>query len=343
MTTKEVCIQLSVTPKMLRVYESQKLIRAKRNENGYRDYSLDDVLQIQIIVMLRNLGFTLKEIKKVLDFKKSQKDYLNHFYIQLKAVETKVNELNAIKDKLNNIINDILHGNYIDEEMLQRHKTSSAGEATIYENMLNRWNFDVMAVDYVNRYLKEDTGYLSAINRSAELLGTMVPGRSVVDLGGGTCNLWLSFPEDTQLTVIDKSLQMIFVAKENIPWANFILDDVLSLDKKRIGKFDVVVSTFTLHHISYDQQEKAIKIMIELCRENGRILIVDRSFHSQTEKEKKEKELADAGNMEFLEIIRSEFYLLSDHVMNYIRSMGLQVKTLFFEEEVWGFLIEKYH
>jgi ubiquinone/menaquinone biosynthesis C-methylase UbiE len=169
----------------------------------------------------------------------------------------------------------------------------------------------------------------------------MSPGRSIVDLGGGTCNLWLDFPEDTQLTVIDKSLQMIFVARENIPWANFILDDVLSLDKKRIGKFDVVVSTFTLHHISYDQQEIAIKNIIELCSDNGRILIVDRSFHSQVGKEKKESELAAKGNQEFLEIIRSEYYLLSDHVTNYIRYMGFQVKTLFFEKEIWGFLIEK--
>jgi hypothetical protein len=108
-----------------------------------------------------------------------------------------------------------------------------------------------------------------------------------------------------------------------------------------MGKFDLVVSTFTLHHISYDQQEKAIENMIGLCCDSGRIMIVDRSFHCQAEKEKRERELADAGNLEFLEIIRSEFYLLSDHVTNHIRSMGLQVKTLFFEKEVWGFLIEK--
>jgi SAM-dependent methyltransferase len=160
-------------------------------------------------------------------------------------------------------------------------------------------------------------------------------------MGGGTCNLWLDFPEDTRLTVIDKSLQMIFAAKENIPWANFMLDDILTLEKKELGKFDIVVSTFTLHHISYDQQEKAIKNMIDLCRDGGRILIVDRSFHDQAEKEKRENELEDAGNMRFLEIIRSEFYLISDQVMKYIRYMGLQADTLFFEEEIWGFLIKK--
>lgn len=49
MNTKEVCKQLSVTPKMLRVYESLNLIRIERGENNYRNYSIDDILQIQII------------------------------------------------------------------------------------------------------------------------------------------------------------------------------------------------------------------------------------------------------------------------------------------------------
>ena len=116
MNTKDVCRRLSVTPKMLRVYESQKLIHAKRSDNGYRDYSLDDLLQIQIIVMLRNLGFSLKEVGTVLNLKKSKDDYLYHFYIQLKAVETRINELNSIKNKLNNTINRILCEEIINEE-----------------------------------------------------------------------------------------------------------------------------------------------------------------------------------------------------------------------------------
>ena len=339
MNTKEVCRKLSITPKMLRVYEGQNLIHARRGENGYRNYSLDDVLQIQIIVLLRNLGFSLKEIKTVLNFKKSQKDYLYHFYIQLKAVETRINELNVIKDKLSGIINEILNGNDIEEEFINR--PSSESETTTYENMISRWNFDLMAVDYVNRYLKEDTAYLKSINLTAGILKNMVAGKSVLDVGGGTCNLWLDFPEDTRLSVIDKSLQMIFAAKENIPWANYILDDILLIDRSKFDKYDIVVSTFTLHHISYEQQEKAIKNMIDLCRGNGTVLIVDRSFGSQSEKEKIEKELVERENLAFLDIIHSEYYLLADYIASYIHYLGYEVKTLFFEEQIWGFLIEK--
>lgn len=341
MNTKEVCIQLSVTPKMLRVYESQKLIHASRTENGYRDYSLDDILQIQVIVLLRDLGFSLKEIKKVLCFKKNQKDYLDHFYIQLKAVEAKINEWNAVKTKINGMINDVLRGNDINDGFPQQNRTSSDSKSTSYESMINRWNFDLMAVDYVNRYLNWDTGYLNSIKRTAEYLKPMICGRTILDVGGGTCNLWQEFQENTQLTVIDKSLQMIFAAKENIPWANYILEDILQINPNGMVKYDVVVSTFTLHHISYDQQEKAIKNIIDFCSEGGSVLLVDRSFRNQNEKENKERELEEAGNLDFLEIIQSEYYLIADQIESYICYLGYESNTLFFEDEIWGFLINK--
>ena len=343
MNTKEVCSKLSVTPKMLRVYENQKLICAKRGENNYRNYSIDDVLQIQIIVMLRNLGFSLKEIKTVLDFKKSKNDYLYHFYIQLKAIETKINELNCVKENLNKTINRILQKEEISEEFLRGiYITSQADdEKTTYEHMVNRWNFDLMAVDYVNRYLKEDVGYLNAINRAASILSEMVANKRVLDIGGGTCNLWIGFQDNMQLTVMDKSLQMLFAAKENVPWANYILDDILQLEKNRYEKYDVVVSTFTLHHIPYELQEKALRAMIDLCKDDGRILIVDRGFPSLSEKKKKEEELELKGDFQFLDIIHSEFYMIADQIISYLRYLGYSTNTLFFEEQIWGFLIDK--
>jgi putative AdoMet-dependent methyltransferase len=344
MNTKEVCSKLSVTPKMLKVYESQKLIRAERRDNNYRDYSIDDLLQIQIIVMLRNLGFSLKEIKTVLNLKKSKSDYLYHFYIQLKAVETKIHELNVIKDKLNTAINKVLTDEDKNEELFQglyHDSKTGSDEITTYEKMISRWNFDQMASDYINRYLKEDKGYLKSISKTAEILLKTVPGKSVLDVGGGTCDLWIDFPENTCLTVMDKSLQMIFAAKDNVPWAVYILDDILLLDIERFRKYDIVVSTFMLHHIPYEHQEKVIKNIIGLCREDGCVIIVDRSFRNESDKRKREKELDEAGNSDFLDIIRSEFYLLSDQVLRYIRYLGYNARTLFFDEEIWSFLIDK--
>jgi DNA-binding transcriptional MerR regulator len=343
MNTKEVCRQLSVTPKMLRVYENQKLIQAGRDDNNYRNYSIEDMLQIQIIVMLRNLGFSIKEIKIALSLKITKNDLLNKFYIQLKAVETKVNELTLIKDNLNNTINRVLTEEVIDEEFFHTIYSSYKNdfETTTYENMINRWNFDEMAVDYINRYLKGDTGYLNSINRTADILLDMFKNKRILDVGGGTCNLWVDFPENTQLTVMDQSLQMIFAAMDKVPWASYILDDILKIEKNKYEQFDIVVSTFTLHHIPYEQHEKAMSSIIDLCNNHGCVIIVDRSFKDNFEKENYERELIKDGNLEQLDIIRSEFYIIADHLTNYVHYLGYSVETLFFEKQIWGFLINK--
>lgn len=52
MNTKTVCEKLSVTPKMLRVYEEHGLIKPKRLENNYRDYSVENLVQIETLSLI---------------------------------------------------------------------------------------------------------------------------------------------------------------------------------------------------------------------------------------------------------------------------------------------------
>ena len=80
MNTKTVCEKLSVTPKMLRVYEEHGLIKPKRLENNYRDYSVENLVQIETIAILRRLGFSVNEIKSILAFDRTNNEYLDMFY-----------------------------------------------------------------------------------------------------------------------------------------------------------------------------------------------------------------------------------------------------------------------
>jgi putative AdoMet-dependent methyltransferase len=342
MNTKEICKQLSVTPKMLRVYENQKLIHPVRGENNYRKYSIEDILQIQIIVLLRDLGFSLNKIRAILDFKKSKNDYLYSFYIQLKAVETKINELNNTKKRLNSTINQILSTEEKGVELIDAIFSccKNDNEKVMYEEILNRWNFDKMAVDYVNRYLKEDLAYQNSIKKVESMLLEMPTDRSFLDVGGGTCYLWANLQKVSHLTVIDKSLQMIFEAKEKVTWAQYILDDILLLQAEKYDTYDVVISTFTLHHIPYELQQRAINNMIGLCKKGGTVIIVDRGFINQSEMTLKVRQLAEEGNIELLDIIKSEFYLIVDTMEAYFQSRGYQFKSFGLEEQVWGFIIK---
>lgn len=55
-----------VSAKMIRYYESIKLLRPARRENGYRDYDVGDVSVLQFIRRTRDLGFSLEEVANLL-------------------------------------------------------------------------------------------------------------------------------------------------------------------------------------------------------------------------------------------------------------------------------------
>lgn len=56
----------------LRYYEQQQLISSQRAANGYRRFGLDTVERIQFIQTAKNLGFSLAEIKALLNLKHAE-------------------------------------------------------------------------------------------------------------------------------------------------------------------------------------------------------------------------------------------------------------------------------
>ena len=66
MTIKEVEEKTGLARSNIRFYEKEKLIAPCRNaENGYRDYSQQDVEAIKKIAYLRTLGISIEEIRNV--------------------------------------------------------------------------------------------------------------------------------------------------------------------------------------------------------------------------------------------------------------------------------------
>lgn len=66
MRIQEVCKHLNVTRKAVEYYIEQALLRPSVLENGYRDFSQEDVEQIRKIMILRKLGLGISEIRNAL-------------------------------------------------------------------------------------------------------------------------------------------------------------------------------------------------------------------------------------------------------------------------------------
>ncbi len=67
MNTNEVCKIINVSTKSLRIYEEYEIVVPKRKSNNYRDYSEDDLLKLRTLKLLKELGFSLKDIKVLID------------------------------------------------------------------------------------------------------------------------------------------------------------------------------------------------------------------------------------------------------------------------------------
>ena len=107
------CAELSVDT--IRFYEKQGLLdeaHYERTANGYRHYSEAAVQRLLLIKMGQAAGFTLNEMRGSIrawesnELTREQKEA--HLYRKIEQIETKIQELNAIKGYLQDKIDAML-------------------------------------------------------------------------------------------------------------------------------------------------------------------------------------------------------------------------------------------
>ncbi|HJO92674.1 MAG TPA: heavy metal-responsive transcriptional regulator [Victivallales bacterium] len=93
----------------IRFYERKKLIKdPPRRESGYRDYPEETIEQLKFIKNAKDLGFTLSEIKELLDL--SSKAWTTAGDIKKQAekkvdqIEYKIKMLKGMRDNLKDLI-----------------------------------------------------------------------------------------------------------------------------------------------------------------------------------------------------------------------------------------------
>lgn len=97
-----------VNAKLIRHYESIGIIpKASRSESGYRKYSENDVHILTFVRRSRSLGFSMKEIKKLVSLwrnrSRASSEVKNMTMTHIKALEEKIQDLQAIKNTLSNL------------------------------------------------------------------------------------------------------------------------------------------------------------------------------------------------------------------------------------------------
>lgn len=124
MLRNEVQDKTNLSRKAIEYYEEKGLIHPKKLENGYRDYSDEDIEVLKKISLLRNLGLNISEIALYLD---SKEDAL------ASILRRKEHELN-IEEKKKNVLNLIVKGESVD--LINDELAIIEAQETIYDKLI---------------------------------------------------------------------------------------------------------------------------------------------------------------------------------------------------------------
>ncbi|MBO4886716.1 MAG: MerR family transcriptional regulator [Firmicutes bacterium] len=101
MKINQVAELVDITKKNIRFYEDQGLVDPGRDpQNGYREYSLDDVRQLMRIKLLRQLGISCDNIRKMKDGKLEIEKCMHDRLRELEEEERSIDHMRTMCDLL---------------------------------------------------------------------------------------------------------------------------------------------------------------------------------------------------------------------------------------------------
>src|SRR5262245_7213594 len=99
--------------KTIRYYEDIRLLKPARGQNGYRDYSSEDVHRLRLLQRARSLGFSVEECRQLLslygDRGRESADVKAIAQTKIAEIDRKIAELAGLRKTLQHLVNSC-HG-----------------------------------------------------------------------------------------------------------------------------------------------------------------------------------------------------------------------------------------
>lgn len=161
--------------------------------------------------------------------------------------------------------------------------------------MLNNKGFDLWADEYDKSVGVSDedgtypfAGYKQILN---EIYNRVLINKcnTVLDIGFGTGTLTNKlYEQGCHIWGQDFSERMIELAKTKMPEAELYQGDFSKglVEKLKYNKYDTIIATYSLHHLSDEQKIILIKSILPLLHNGGYLYIGDVAFETRSELER---------------------------------------------------------
>jgi DNA-binding transcriptional MerR regulator len=113
MRISELAAGAGVTVKAVRYYESQGLLKPRRESNGYRVYDVDDVVVVREVKALLSLGLTAEQTYPFIECLRAGNERadvcpasLSAYRTRIADVDRRIDELTQLRERLTGLLTD---------------------------------------------------------------------------------------------------------------------------------------------------------------------------------------------------------------------------------------------
>ena len=184
------------------------------------------------------------------------------------------------------------------------------------EKMLDERGFDLYADEYDASVKSSDeensypfAGYREILNSIFQTI-SQKPSSKVLDIGFGTGTLTAALYENGhEIYGQDFSSKMIEVASAKMPDAHLYQGDFSQglVEALLQQKYDFIVATYSLHHLSARQKAEFIPQLLRLLKDDGVLMIGDIAFRNRESMESCRRNAKDEWDEE-------EHYIIADEL-----------------------------
>ena len=113
MRISDLAAEAGVTVKAVRYYESQGLLKPRREANGYRSYEADDVVVVREVKALLSLGLTAEQTYPFIECLRAGNERadvcpasLTAYRARIAEVDQRITELTDLRVRLTDLLSD---------------------------------------------------------------------------------------------------------------------------------------------------------------------------------------------------------------------------------------------
>lgn len=335
MYIKEVSRLLGISENKIRFYEKKGLIKPERTESEYRVFSKEDIIRLQMIVIYRELGFSISDIENVIG-NNIKKNLLDHFHKQWKIINSEIDRLRNMRREVESTLDTIYDskGNEFSSIMIGK-MDSFIKEKNIRNGWQDKWDFDKNASDY-DKLVVDGEGELGIYRDYEKFLESIFTlsiennneNKRFLEIGVGTGNLSKYYLNNKlDITGIDQSREMIKIAKKKFPQLKLRLGEFLKLPYDN-NEFDIIVSSYAFHHLNEDEKLQSLIEMNRILKSDGKIIIGDLMFFDSDCKNNFYGGISEKGK----EIIEDEYYTIVEDFKKKTSQLDLNINFYKFDE-----------